>query len=170
MQDRATFGAPWGSVLKLVTTVSTMILLGIALLSFFTGPSGDILWILMMAVMPLSIWGVSLLFMIRGYVLTKETLLVRRLLWDTRISLSGLQSAYIDAEAVKGSIRTFGNGGMFCFAGWFRNKRLGSFRVFATNSHNIVVLRFVDKTIVVTPSQPYEFVSFLKKRNDSIII
>jgi hypothetical protein len=162
VQKRAEFGAPWGTSLKLMTAVSAAILLGVASIPLFTGPSGNIFWILIMSVMPLSILFICLLFMIRGYVLTEDTLFVRRLLWNTRVPLSGLQSACVeDSQEFKGTIRTCGNGGMFCFAGWFWNKKLGSFRAFATNSKSIVVLRFPDKTIVVTPLQPDKFISLL---------
>jgi hypothetical protein len=160
-RDQVFFSAPWGMSLTLVTTLSTLLLLSVASIPLFTGPRSNIVWILIMSVMPLSIWVGSLLFTIRGYVLTKDTLYVRRLLWNTEIPLSGLLSAVLDPDAVKGSIRTFGNGGLFCFAGRFWNKRLRSYRAFATNSKNIVVLKFTDRTIVVTPSQPDEFVSLL---------
>ncbi len=52
---------------------------------------------------------------------------------------------------MKGSIRTFGNGGLFCFSGRFRNRKLGSYRAFATDPKLAVVLRFPDKIVVVTP-------------------
>jgi len=162
IQKKAEFGAPWGTSLILVSVFASAVLIGVASIPLFTGPSGNIFWILIMTVMPLSIWGVSLLFMIRGYMLTKDTLFIRRLLWDTRVPLSGLQSACVeDSRAFKGSIRTCGNGGMFCFAGSFWNKKLGSFRAFATNFKSVVILRFTDKIIVVTPSQPDEFISLL---------
>jgi hypothetical protein len=77
--------------------------------------------------------------------------------------LSGLKSAEVDTEAMSKSIRTCGNGGLFCFAGAFNNNRLGSYRAFATDPKRAVVLRFSDRTVVVTPDQPDDFVMRIKQ-------
>jgi hypothetical protein len=89
-------------------------------------------------------------------------LLVQRLGWHSELILKNLVSAECDPEAMKRSIRVFGNGGFFCFAGKFRNKRLGVYRAFATAPHLAVVLRFTDRMVVVTPDNPEEFVKALK--------
>ena len=56
------------------------------------------------------------------------------------------------------SIRTFGNGGLFAFVGRYRNRLIGPYRAYATDLHKTVVLRFTDKTIVITPEEPEKFV------------
>jgi hypothetical protein len=56
-------------------------------------------------------------------------------------------------------MRLFGNGGFFCFAGWFRNSKLGVYRLFGTDAKLAVVLRFSDKTVVITPDDPQKFVT-----------
>ena len=81
------------------------------------------------------------LFSIRGYRLEGGVLLVQRLGWNSRIDLAGLQSAEADPAAMNGSIRTFGNGGFFCFAGAYWNRRLRSYRAFVTHPRHAVVLR-----------------------------
>jgi hypothetical protein len=160
-QKRVEFGAPWSISLILVTLFASAVLIGVASIPLFTGPAGNIFWILIMSVMPLSILFTCMLFIIKGFVLKKDTLIVKRMFWNTEISLSGLESATADPKAMKGSIRTCGNGGLFCFAGRFWNRRLGHYRAFVTNPKLSVVLRFKDEVIVVTPSQPDEFISFL---------
>jgi hypothetical protein len=57
-----------------------------------------------------------------------------------------------------GSLRTMGIGGLFGFVGHFHNEILGSYKAYATNEFNTVVLVFGDQTIVVTPDEPDEFV------------
>jgi hypothetical protein len=64
--------------------------------------------------------------------------------------------------AMRRSLRSFGNGGLFCFAGLFRNKQLGPYRAFATNPAPTVVLRFARHVIVITPENPEEFVGALE--------
>lgn len=59
---------------------------------------------------------------------------------------------------MRASLRTFGNGGGFSFTGRYWNKRLGSYRAFVTNPARSVVLRWQDRTVVVSPASPEEFV------------
>ncbi len=158
MNSHFEYNAPWGRSLKIMTVLSAVILVGILVIGIFTGPHGSLLWILGMIVTPLSMLFIASLFSVRGYMLTTDTLLIRRLIWNSRITLSGLKSAEVDTEAMSKSIRTFGNGGLFCFAGTFNNNRLGSYRAFATDPKRAVVLRFSDRTVVVTPDQPDDFV------------
>jgi len=100
-------------------------------------------------------------FIIRGYEITPDSLLIRRLFWTTRLSRSGLQSAEVVPGAMKGSLRLCGNGGGFAFTGWYRNKALGNYRAFVTDLKNTVVLRYATKTIVVSPGDAEGFVKEL---------
>ena len=79
------------------------------------------------------------------------------------MNLQDLQTAEIDPEAMNRSIRLFGNGGLFCFAGQFRNKKLGRYRAYATDPKLAVILRFTDKVVVVTPGSPDRFVAQLSR-------
>jgi hypothetical protein len=112
-------------------------------------------------VAPLLLLGATAFFMIRGYRLTAQTLLVQRLGWQTALSLDDLQSAEVDPEAMRRSLRTFGNGGLFCVAGHFWNRKLGAYRAFATDPQRAVVLRFSNRTVVVTPDRPETFVAMI---------
>jgi len=105
---------------------------------------------------------ISLLFAIRGYDLEPADLLVRRPLWSNRLPLRDLRVAWAGPEAMKGSIRLFGNGGLFSFSGLFYNRRLGRYRAFATDPRNSVVLQFPERTLVITPEGPLEFLSSLR--------
>lgn len=97
-------------------------------------------------------------FIVRGYVLTDSALVIQRMGWVNRLDLSRLTSAEVDPDALRGSLRLFGNGGFFSFTGWFRNKKLGVYRAYATDTKRIVVLRFAEKTVVITPDDPQKFV------------
>ncbi len=55
------------------------------------------------------------------------------------------------------SLRTCGNGGFFSFTGFYRNKALGAYRAYVTDLHQTVVLRYSDRTVVVSPESPEEF-------------
>jgi len=106
-------------------------------------------------------------FTIRGYTIAADVLLVHRLFWTTRLPLAGLQSAEFEPEAMRRSIRLFGNAGLFSFTGFFRNKLLGAYRAFVTDQHRTVVMRFLKRTVVVSPAAPEEFVHDLAVSNRS---
>ena len=98
------------------------------------------------------------LFTIRGYSLTSDTILIHRLFWSTRLPLAGIQSADFQPDAMRGAWRTCGNGGFFSFTGFYRNRLLGAFRAFVTDPRRAVVLRYSQRTVVLSPSDPEIFV------------
>lgn len=153
------FRAPWSKSLIVASTFATLVCLGVsyALWTLPVGASSETLrfWL---AVLPLAILLVCALFTVRGYSIANDALLIHRLFWTTRLPLSGLQSVKYDPDATRRSIRTFGNGGLFSFTGYFRNKELGSYRAFMTDRRRAVVLRFPDRVIVVSPDRPEDFV------------
>lgn len=83
---------------------------------------------------------------------------MHRLLWDTKLPRIGLESACVEPDALRRSIRTFGNGGAFSFTGFYWNKRLGSYRAFVTDLRRTVVLRYAKRRVVLSPDAPEEFV------------
>ena len=119
-------------------------------------------------VLPLVVVLGCLPFMVRGYVLTERELIIHRLGWTNRWPLAGLTAAEVDPDALKKSIRLWGDGGLFSFCGWFRNKKLGLYRLFATDPKRCVVLKLGSRTVVVTPDKPEEFVSEIQRRAHSI--
>jgi len=159
----ARFDAPWGKLLTGITLVSSVILIGLPIVGLTTGPVGTWPWSLLMVALPLGLLAGCALFMLRGYEISPEGLMVLRAGWQTRIPLSGLQSVTVMPDAMRGSLRTFGNGGLFCFAGKYWSRKLGHFRAFVTDLNRTVVLRFTDgRTIVVSPSDPETFVGMIR--------
>lgn len=157
------FGAPWSTLLKAVTVFAVAILGtvgGVFLTVFPREAAAGLPFAFAMFAIFSSLLG-SALFVVRGYELEPNVLLIRRLLWSTRIPLDDLTGAWADQTAMKGSLRLFGNGGLFVFAGLFTNRKLGRYRAFATEPRNAVVLRFAKRTVVVTPDRPLDFLQAL---------
>ena len=156
------FNAPWSAALVVMTSVCALVCSGLPLagaaliLGMYAAPPW-VGWILF--AVPVLTMVLSAAFMVRGYVLTDVSLIIIRLGWKTRLDLSGLTSAAVDPNAVEGSLRIFGNGGFFAFTGLFRNKKLGFYRAYATDTKRAVVLRFYGKTVVITPDDPQKFVA-----------
>ncbi len=109
------------------------------------------------AIAPIGI-PLAALFVIRGYAVTADSILVKRLLWSTRLPRAGLKSASFSPEALAGSLRTCGNGGFYSFTGWYQNRELGPYRAFMTDRDRAVVLRWEGRTVVVSPGDPEGFV------------
>ncbi len=108
-----TYCAPWSKLLITITSAVSLLCLGMAT-GFMISQPGLLPW---GAVIPLVIVTGGALFTIRGYTLTPDALLVHRLFWNTRIPLQDLQNTQVNSHAMDGSIRTFGNGGLFSFSG-----------------------------------------------------
>jgi hypothetical protein len=162
IQNETRFSAPWGRALKVMTVLSAALLMGIPAAGLTAAPDESALWVFGMVVMPLVILVVAPFFAVLEYRLTPGTLYIERPGWRVRLPLSKLASAAVDPEAMSRSIRTLGNGGMFCFAGLFWNRKLGAYRAFATDPKHAVVLRFSDRTVVVTPGHPEVFAETLR--------
>jgi len=114
--------------------------------------------------LPLVILVGSLLFMVRGYVLTESQIEVQRLGWSTVLPFAGLAAVSGEPQGLQGSLRLFGNGGLFGISGWFWNRRIGRFRAYATDPERAVLLRYRDgKQVVVTPHDVQHFIVQLRR-------
>jgi len=156
------YRAPWSTALIITSVLATLLCLGITfgiLLLPAPKQGGEI--VMALRWLPGAIVPVCALFIIRGYTITPEAILVHRLLWDTRLPRTGLQSATFAPKAMSKSIRTCGNGGLFSFTGFYWNKTLRSYRAFVTDLQRTVVLRYDRRTIVVSPENPEAFVRAL---------
>ena len=167
MHGKMHFEAPWSRQLKWVTALTTLLLLGIPLILLSRGPVEHSAVYSAASLLPVAILVLTALFAVRGYTIEDSTLLIVRPGWNTRIPLVGLQSVDIKPDAMRGSIRLFGNSGLFGFIGLYRNSALGRYRAFATNAANCVVLRFADRTLVVTPDRPQQFAALLRESTAS---
>lgn len=155
----AEFSAPWSRSLRLLTTSSVVVLLTVALVGLLLGPRQPLVGRLATVGAPLVVLLGTLLFMVRGYVLTESGIEVRRLGWSTDLPLAGLVAVNGEPQGLRGSLRLFGNGGLFAISGWFWNRRIGRFRAYATDPERAVLLRYRDgKKVVVTPDDVQHFI------------
>ena len=156
--------APWSRILKLVTALGAVLLAGAGIVAYraIPVPSGFThnFGLGIALLFPL-ILVFSLLLTVTGYTVSSSDLVVQRLFWGTRVSLSGLQNVRLDPSLCKGSLRIFGNGGLFSFTGLYYNRRLGRYRLFATNFTNTVLLTTPNRKIVITPANANAFVEHI---------
>ena len=145
MDPVRSFGAPWGKMLIAMTAIGCIMLIGIPVLVLVMAEGDEdapsYLGPLMMFGMPLILL-VTALFSVRSFEVHQDSIRVKRLFWYTVLPYQGLESVVVDPEAMKGSIRTMGNGGLFSFS---------------------VILRYGASTVVVSPEYPEEFASMVRQ-------
>lgn len=150
---RKRFKAPWDIKLISMTSIIVAILGGLAITS-----SGH--WVALM------LWGIILgcaAFGIYGYSIQDGKLKVLRLGWSTEIPLADIEEIEYKDNAMMGSIRVFGIGGLFGYIGKFKNGILGHYTAYATHGKKTVSIQSNEITFVVTPDNPKEFVESLKE-------
>jgi hypothetical protein len=75
-----------------------------------------------------------------------------------------LSISTLSGKDMSGSVRTFGNGGLFGYTGKYYNSRLGKMTWYCTQRKNYVLLILSDnKKIVITPDNPTELLRELRK-------
>lgn len=153
------FRAPWDHAVRVSTAKWLAALAGLMCVAL-AGPARLPMCVifLLVAVPPLILAG-AMVTRVRGYTLTEDTIIVRRGFGETRLPLAGLRSVNADAEAMRGwRLILFGNVGLFCLVGRFWSSKLGWYRAFVTDRSRAVVLRYADRTIVISPHDPQQFI------------
>jgi len=157
------FKAPWGRMLTWASVLVTLLILSIAISApFYLHEHPVSHTIVSGIVLPIGLLGGSALFIVRGYTITTDTLLIHRPLWDTKVPLVMLQSVESNPGLMMKSLRTFGNGGLYSFTGWYWNKQLGHYHAYVTDLKRTVALRFITHRVVISPDDPAAFVEAMK--------
>ena len=165
--------APWPTSLKVISALGTVAVIAIGYAAYQAMPKVTGLahsFGLVVAAVPfvLLLWSYAL--SVRGYAVEGDELQVRRLATVTRVPLAGITRAYPDPGICKGSIRVVGNGGLFSYSGIFYNKKIGRFRLFATNFAHSVVLVMPQRVVVLTPDNPHALIEHLRQRHPGMAL
>lgn len=154
------FKAPWDLLLIILTIVLCLFLLGLNLLTTQLIPTLFALLI---------IFG-SAAFGIYGYRIEKGKLRIIRLGWSTFINLDDIKEVKFVPNAMKGSIRIFGIGGLFAYVGNFKNRLLSNYKAYATHRRlTVVITTHKNEAFVITPDHPNEFLEVMKTVSGSKI-
>jgi hypothetical protein len=157
------YQAPWGRTLMVVSCLLVALsVANVVAFQFLLPNEPKALVLLAQWTLPVIVLA-CLPFMIRSYAITKDSILIRRLFWTTRLGRVGLKSAEVMPKAMSKSLRTCGNSGGFSFTGWYWSKSLGFYRAFVTDLNRTVVLRFDKGTVAVSPGAPEDFVMELNR-------
>lgn len=150
---RTQFRAPWDGLLIAITSVIVLLLGGLA---FYTDS-------LIATVINWTIIIGSAAFGVYGYSIQEGQLRILRLGWSKDVDLDEIKSIEFKPNAMLGSFRKWGIGGLFSYLGYFSNRVLGSYKAYATHRKKTVLITTKDNhQIVVTPDNPQEFVTLIK--------
>jgi hypothetical protein len=161
------FDAPWDKLLKTVTyaVVAFFILetIVIAVALFLTASQMTVLLITsLIVVCNIVVLLFSYLYAPQGFLIDETGITIERKVAPIRIEMNSIQKATrIERDRFMKSTRTFGNGGLFGYYGSFRNKELGSFKMYATH-RDYGVLVSADTHYVITPDRTDEFVDVVR--------
>jgi hypothetical protein len=153
MTMRKQFRAPWD--LKLIAITSGIIIVFGGL--NYVAPN---LWSAIL------LWSIVLgcaAFGVYGYSIQDGKLKILRLGWSKDIQLSEINSVEEKPNAMLGSFRRFGIGGVFGYIGHFSNSILGRYKAYATNTRQTVVIYTKEEQVVISPDNTKEFVASLKE-------
>lgn len=160
------FKAPWGRTLQIASTFTTLLLVGVTV--SMAGGLGQLGFLSLRAsassLLPLLIPLGALPFIVRGYVITKDGILIRRLWWNTVLPFADMVSVEVEPHALSHSFRTCGNAGLYSFTGFYWNRQLGHFRAYVTDLNRTVVVRLRNRIAVLSPDDPEAFVRAVSAR------
>ncbi len=148
--------APWGRALIVTSCLATVVCAAVPIytLRFVTFP------VVQTAVwLPLLVPLLALAFIVRGYTITQDSVLIHRLWWDTVISRESIREVIDQPNAMVSSIRTCGNGGMFSFTGWYWSQALGFYKAYVTDFNRTVIIHKKVGAAVISPADPTAFVN-----------
>lgn len=133
---------------KADTETTTLIISGISLLYF-------------------SIVFISYLYAPTSYTLEADNLIINRSASNKIIKLSNIINVReVSKDEMKGSIRTFGNGGLWGYYGKYHNTKLGNITLYTTQWKNYILIETKEKRkIIITPDD----IDLLQELKEKII-
>ncbi|WP_212004750.1 PH domain-containing protein [Chitinophaga sp. HK235] len=154
--------------LDTTSRIITSLLIGVCLVlltvSVFTGREGAVASIvpaLILVVIVTVTWSVKPL----AYELTADALIIIRPLSRKRVLLADIAEVFpLAADELKGSIRSFGSGGLFGYLGYFASQQQGAYEMWCTDRTSMVMIILKNKKkLVISPVERNEFVLALQQ-------
>ncbi len=94
-----------------------------------------------------------------------DKITIRLLLGSREIPLNEVTEVRkISKSDISGSIRTFGSGGLFGYLGRFKNNRLGSYTMYATELNNLLLVSTHNKKYVISCTKSQDFVEYINSQ------
>jgi hypothetical protein len=159
MIDEYYFAASWDNLVKGIT-VSVLMLI-ISLLIVFSTILDDLPLMIGIITLYGSILIIPYLWAPQGYTVKGHAVIVKRLVGDLKFQVEREPERW---NWTWWGLRLFGSGGLYGYYGFFTFRNLGRVRMYATNRHNLVLLKDEkNRKILLSPTNPEEFIQRLRK-------
>jgi hypothetical protein len=148
MPERA-FSASYDSTTKAVSAVACALLMVVAWL----------IHVVFIALLPPLLIFLAYAYSPRGYLISADAIVVRRLIGNIRVPLAGIREIRPGTpEDFTGCFRLWGSGGLFGYYGLYRTSKLGKCYWYVTNRSTMVIVVTQDKTLALSPDDTEGFI------------
>jgi hypothetical protein len=149
----------------IVSSLVTVFLLGLSILFIIEVPYGW-LWALFIMAIPL----IAYLWSPKKYIFTNGTLEIKKVIGRQIVIRINDIEAYgrIDNFAKLKAVRTFGNGGLFGFYGFFSTAEYGRINCQLTRMKDIIIIKTRTMNYALSPKECGDLERYLKDRIQSI--
>lgn len=161
--NRISFTCPWSLGVTVITTIIIIILVASTYFIWTDDFPSSMLWLkytLIVVFIATIIGGLG--YMPIRLTIENDKIILRRLFGTINIPIKDIiEIKAIENSETAFSIRTFGSGGLFGYLGKFKNKKLGSYTMYATNVNELILIRTDRKTYVFSCKNRDEFIESL---------
>lgn len=161
------FSANLDSLSKIITNAFIIVTLVIFFLhvTSITNTSTDttaLLFVLFPAI--IITWGISPQY----YLVTDSAVVIKRPLGNINLPVEKIDGiTTVDRKDLGMSLRLLGSGGLFGYLGLFTSTVIGKHQRWCTNKENLVLIECKGKKILISPSDPLEFVQNVNRRQNA---
>lgn len=136
------------SIWQRILSVLVIIVLAIALVPAWYNGMWALAVALWVIILPAVGWSIAIIP--RYTEVTEKQIIVKQVWGQLVFDKKEVEIVPIVKDDLKSSIRTFGNGGLFGYAGYFQNKKLGKYRMYVTRMKDLSLLtdRNGQKTVI----------------------
>jgi hypothetical protein len=145
----------WSRMVWVMSIITTIILIGSSIVTLCIPElaSSKGVYVVMLLIIPLPV--ICFALAPRSLYLIGNTLIIKR--WVGRVTIPTEEITAVeeaDKWVVLRSTRTMGNGGLFGYYGHYHNRQYGKFRMFATDTSNLYLIRTHKRNFVINCSNP----------------
>ena len=96
----------------------------------------------------------SWLFSPQSYNINENALIIHRKISDISIDFDSIEFIeHLTSQQIKGTIRTFGVGGLFGYFGKFHVPKIGSCTFYSSQRKNLILIKTNKKKYIITPDE-----------------
>ena len=159
MREKIYISAPWDNLVKGITACIFVFI--IILLVLFNSIIDNVLILGGITLLYAFVLGIPYLWAPQGYFISKKTIVVRRLIGDVTFRFIKEPRRW---RWTWWGVRLFASGGLYGYFGLFSFKGIGRVWMYATNRHNLVLVKTEQgRKVVLSPKDPEEFIKLLSE-------